>query len=155
VSSNSVRTENMLLRTPIEINLMILIPCLISASCLSLPFTFSLTKMSKPIPLRATLRIELYFIVIDRPRLLMLNRMLELRSPEPRHFRLIQCPVSTYPDAVYYFFACGEGRLWCEAIQHPEFVCGAKETPGVTSRPIFFKGKGGERRCLGRHLRSC
>jgi hypothetical protein len=107
--------------------------------------------MPKTIPLRATLRIEFHFIVIDRPRLLSLDCMLELRSPEPRHFRLIQRPVSTYPDAINYFFACREGRLWREAIQHPEFVCRAKEAPGVASGPVLFKGEGGEGWCLGRH----
>ena len=48
-----------------------------------------LTKMPKSIPLRAALRIEFHFIVIDRPGMLMFDRMLELGSAEARNFWLV------------------------------------------------------------------
>jgi len=122
-------------------------PVFVSAFPLNLNST-PLTKVSESIPLRATLGIEFHFIIIDRPWLFILNLMFELCSPKPRHFRLIQSPIRAYSHTVHYLFACGDGRLRCEAIQHSKFISGAIETPRVAPRSIFLERKGGEGRCF-------
>ena len=151
MSANSIRIMHILLLTPIEKYLMILISCSRQSSS---HFTLctSLTKVPKPIPLGATLRIEHHCVVVDRPGLLVLNRVFEFRSPKPRYFRLVQSPVCAYPDAVDDFFCCGECGLRCEAIQHSQLVGGAIETPRIASGPVFFEGEGGERGCLLCHF---
>ena len=120
--------HNFLLLTPIEINLMVLIP-----------------EMSKSIPLRARLRIQCQDIIIDCSRLLLVDLLVELLPAKARHFRHVHGPISGDPDPVDYLFCGSQCSFRGETIEHSEFVFGAKETPGVASRPFGLKGEGGKR----------
>lgn len=62
----------LVLRAPIEIDLVILIP-----------------KMPEPIPLRAALRVERQRVVVDRPRRLVEDMLMKRLPVETRHFRPI------------------------------------------------------------------
>lgn len=86
----------LVLRAPIEIDLVILIPCIKKLKKItSDPYTpdhlsiTALTKMPEPIPLRAALRVERQRVVVDRPRRLVEDMLMKRLPVETRHFRPI------------------------------------------------------------------
>lgn len=98
--------------------------------------------MPKSIPLRRTLRIKRQRIIIHRPRLLMINILLECSSTETRHIWFIESPICRNSDPVDNFFGGSDGVGWCETVEHAELVAGAEEAPCVAPRTVFLQRKG-------------
>jgi hypothetical protein len=95
--------------------------------------------MPKPIPLRATLRIERQRIIIHGPGALVEDIMLERRAVEARHPRPVQRPVRRDPDPVLDLPRRRERVRRRQAVQHPQLVRGPEEAPRVTARTVLLE----------------
>jgi hypothetical protein len=81
----------------------------------------------------------------------MVNFVFEWSSIETRSFGLVQSPICTHSNPMFYFFRSSKSILWSKAIQHSQFIPGAKKPPSVSSWAIFFEWERVERGCRWRH----
>jgi len=68
--------------------------------------------MSKPIPLRTTLRIKLQRIIIHLPRRFIFDRLSERCAPKARSRHCVQWPVCGDADTLSYFLSGSTDFLW-------------------------------------------
>ena len=96
------------------------------------------TEMPEPIPLRTGLRIQRQHIIIHTSGGFMVNFVFEWSSIETRGFGLVQSPISTDSNTMFYFFRGSESVLRGKTIQHPQFICCAKKPPCIPPWTIFL-----------------
>jgi hypothetical protein len=107
--------------------------------------------VSESIPLRATLCIEGYGVVVDATGSFVDDMVVESHTIETWRGHLIQGPIDGDTGAVGDLFGGGGGVVWGEEVEHAELVGSAPETPGIAVRAIGVEREGGEGRAYGRH----
>lgn len=78
--------------------------------------------MAQAIPLGAALSIESEDVVIDRPRALVLDRVLQGRSPETRGLHTVERPVRRDTHAFDNLLGGSRRVFGCEEVQHAQLV---------------------------------
>jgi hypothetical protein len=108
--------------------------------------------MPERIPLSARLGVQRDDIVIDSPRVLVKNKLMERLPFETSSAGLVESEISGNAYSVYYLLSGSEGGFGSQSIEHAELIFGSKEAPCVASRTIFLDGKVFECGYLGHFL---
>jgi hypothetical protein len=104
------------------------------------------TVMSKAVPLRTALRVEMDCIVILGHGGAINDAVLELLPAEGRVGRLVQGPVQGYTLALSDLCSCCRYSLGSDQVQSPELVILSPEAPSVAGGTRFVQRQGFEGR---------